>query len=186
MGETANFTIEGRRLSVLPDPLKEWSWELFIPNLGSLIRGVDDEDFVLRCRSATIPSGGLESYEANYMGFKKIIPIKKKMVNSISTELEEFEDQKVLSMIYSWMNIIFNQDPKNLTVGHTNPTMLFRNGYTRNMTLKMYSGTGKILKKKIVFHNTFPSNISEANLTYGGSSGVKFSVEWSFDYWTLD
>jgi hypothetical protein len=184
-----NFTIEGRKFPSMPDPQRSWMWELFIPNIQILPIipkiNFDEDDFIVRCRSTSIPSGGFEHYEANYLGFKKLIPVKKKITNVITTEIEEFEDQKVLKFVYGWMNIIIDQNPKSLFVGHMQPTVIARNIYTRNIVLNMYKFSGDKLSRSIIFHNAWPLNMGDVTLNYADSGTVKYSVEWAFDNWTL-
>lgn len=83
------------------------------------------------------------------------------------------------------MNIIIDQNPKNLFVGHMQPTVIARNIYTRNIVLNMYKFSGDKLSRSIIFHNAWPLNMGDVTLNYVDSGTVKYSVEWAFDNWTL-
>ena len=77
-----NFTIEGRKFPSMPDPPKIMDVGTFIPNIQILPIipkiNFDEDDFIVRCRSTSIPSGGL-NIMSNYLGFKKLIPVKRKL-----------------------------------------------------------------------------------------------------------
>lgn len=181
-----SFVIEGRKLANIPDPQRQWLWELYISNIQSLKLGVDEEDMIIRCKSVNIPGVSFEAYEAEYMGLKKLIPIKKNLVRKITTEMEETEDLKIAKTLYAWMNKIMSHDPKDIFVAHTNPQYFLRNMFTKNILIRMYSYDGKTLDKSVVLHNAWPSNVEDATLSYAGNESVKYTIEWSFDYWTLE
>lgn len=182
-----SFLIEGR----FPDQevQRSWLWEIFIPNISTLPipnLSIDEEDIIIRAKSVVQPGFSFDIFEAQHMGFKKQIPIKKNITNKIPVELEEFQDRKVLKLLYGWSNFIFSQDPRDLFVGNSSPIAITRNIYTKNIVLKQYAYNGAELDKSIVLLNAWPSNMSDLNLSYNSNESVKYNVEFSFDDWYLE
>lgn len=193
-----NFTIDGTRLSSFKDVQKTYLWNIFIPNIQLLSTSnvlpvpkdlIDEEDILLRARSVTIPGGGFESVETNFMGFKQYFPIKLKQTNTITTELEEFEDQKVSKLLYNWKNKIINQNPLSPFAGNSSLLTPMKKapivGYSRNIQLRCYGTDGHELEQKIVCYNAYPADVQDVSLSYHSSDSVKYNVTWQFDYWVI-
>ena len=172
----ANFTAAGR-LKDLPDIQKNYMWELFIPSIEDL----DQDDMVIRCRTASIPGRTIAPIESNFMGTKQFYPGKSKYTGNLAIQLEEFEDQKVHQALHSWMQSIFDYDPKSGTAGQSKAAG--KNDYSVDVTLKLYKGDGSDVDKKIRFYNCWPTSVGDAALDYAGPDSVKYDVTFQFDYW---
>lgn len=183
------FNIEGRRLSYLThDPQRQWLFEVIISNIENLIPkfNINEDDIIIRCKTISIPNITFDVYESNFLGFKKAIPIKKNNTNTVVTEIEEFEDQKVHKLLYNWSNLIFHQNPMMHFSNNSDVFLQERNKYTRNIILKMYKLNGQRLDYTIKFMNAWPSKVNDTQLGYEQDGQVKFNVEWNFDYWIME
>ena len=198
MSNKTSFAIDSSRLASIKDPQRNYLWQIYIPNIQLLstsnllplpINLIDEDDVTIRCRTVTIPGGGFEKVETNFLGFKQYFPIKIKQTSTIVTELEEFEDQKVSKLLYNWKNKIINQDPLNPTAGNASPLTPFKKapliGYTRNIHIRCFTYDGEELDQKIIMHNSWPENVEDVSLSYGNSESVKYHVTWAFDYWKI-
>lgn len=174
----ANFTIDGR-MKNLPDIQRQYNFELLVPNIGDF----DQDDMILRVRTATIPSRAVEVIESNFMGMKQFFPGKALFTNTLVVQYEEFEDQKVTTQLYDWQQKLFDVDPDSRTAGSGQESG--KRNVTRDISLVMYGYNGKKLKKKIVFYNAFVENVGDSALGYANNESVKYDVTFRFDYWKL-
>jgi len=187
-----NFTIEGRRLANLPDLQKTWMWEWVVMDANKIDSVISDsEDLIIRCRTASIPSRGTEVMESNFMGMKQYFMGKPVIESNISTTFEETEDQKVMHFLYAWRQAMFNVNPVEGGDGIANVGMpgasLFdkKRNLAKTCYLKMYKSEGTLLPYMIKFVNTWPENVDAVSLDYGSNEGVKYNVNWKFDFWQL-
>ncbi len=192
----SNFTIEGRKLATAPDIQRTWLWEWVIPEIGDIAPdGFDLEDLIIRCRSTSIPSRGNEVIESNFMSMKQYFMGKPIIESTITTQFEEFEDQKIMQFLYSWRQAIFNIGPKESDsidsvtklVGDPGSAALGskRKGLSKTCYLKMYAFNGDLLPYSIKFINAWPENVEGVSLDYAGGESVKYNVTWRFDFWQL-
>jgi len=188
-----NFTIEGRRLAKVGDVQRNWLFELVIPGIASIAPGiVDVEDFIIRCRTATIPSRGNEVIESNFMSMKQYFMGKPIIEPTFTTTLEEFEDQKVMKFIYSWRQAITNIHPDLNSVtpiqGPVPGAAAFpakRMGLSKTAFLRMYKFDGSLMENQIEFINMWPENVDAVTLDYAGTEAIKYNVTWRSDFWRL-
>jgi hypothetical protein len=195
-----NFTIEGRKLKI--DPIKSWLWEVIILNTKTLMASMNsssaniknfisalsmnEEDLINRCRSVTIPSVEIETYTSNYLGFKKVHPLKKKFSDIATCEYESFEDRKEYTFFYNWMNLIIEQNPKMINVGGTGLAIVDRSLFTRNIMIKQYKGNGDSVVNNFILYNAYPIKIADIPMSYENTTSVKFAVDFAYDNWTLE
>jgi len=180
-----NTTIEGRAKQ-LPDIQRTWNWELMIPGIGNVTKGImkNDEDLIIRVRSAVIPSRGNEPIESNFMGMKQFFPGKPTFENSFAVTIEETENQIALKALTAWQDNTFDISPTSPTGGSS--SKLLKRQLTKDVFLLMYKYNHKIMEKKIHFYNAFIQNVDSVSLDYTDNSSVKYSVTFQFDFWTLD
>jgi len=190
-----NYTIDGRKLATVGDPQRQWLWELVIPNVALIAPDTftESEDFIVRIRSAGIPSMGIEPMESNFMAMKQFFMGKPTFETNITTMMEEFEDQKVMKFLYAWRQRMFNigpiggvsvTQPVNPIAGASLlPTK--RSGLATTMYLNMYGYDGRDLEYKIQFINAWPESVAQVSLDYTSNESIKYSVNWKFDYWKL-
>jgi hypothetical protein len=180
-----NLTIEGRA-KVLPDIQRNWMWELQIPGIGDVTNGImgNDEDLVIRARTAVIPSRGNEPIESNFIGMKQFFPGKPTFGHSFAVTIEETENQIVHQALTAWQNLVFNISPKDPTGGAS--LAPFKRAATKDIYLLMYKYNQYPIEKKIHFYNCFIQNIDDVSMDYTGNESVKFTATFQFDFWTLD
>lgn len=176
-----NLTLEGR-LKQLPDVQRSWMWELYIPNVNTIPNaGLTEEDITIRTRTASLPERGNETIESNFMGFKQFFPGKATFGNSMSTTIEETEDQKVSKFLYAWRQYILDVNPNSITAGASGA--LTKRQATRNMYILQYKYSGTVMEKKIQLFNAWPQAVAAVTLDMNGTEQIKFDVTWQFDYW---
>jgi len=175
----ANFSIDGR-MKDLPDIQRAYMFELFIPDIGDWVQ----DDMIVRCKTAVIPSRGNQPIESFFMGMKQHHPGQPLFGHTLSIEIEELEDQKALKALYDWSQRIFDVNPKSVTAGQSKePT---NNDISRDITLKMYKHDGTTLEKSVKFYNAFLENVDDATLGYANNESVKYNATFRFDYWLLE
>ncbi len=173
------FTIEGRRLSQLPDVQKVWMWELIVPTDGVMNdSGAIDDDLIIRCRSAVIPGRSTEVITSDFMGMKQYFPSRPSFPGSFGVTYEETEDQRIRKAMEEWQQKIYNTE----SGGSTRP---FKRQLTRNITLLMYQGDGEPLEKKVQFMNAWPIDVPDVALSYSDAGQVTYSVTFQYDFWKL-
>jgi len=175
-----NFTIEGR-LKGLPDPQRDFLWEVTILNFD--LGDSSPEDLTLRAKNISIPGRSNEPIETYFYGHKQKFSGRSAFSNQISIQFEETEDQKILRTFYHWFQKINNTDP--LQPFATLSTTLTKRQYAKRMFLTMYKYNGEEVRNKIEFVNVFPESIADVALDMTSNAAVKYDVQFSYDYWTL-
>ena len=171
----------------LPDIQRNYMWKVFIPDIDKVSNGkIDPADFGLRCRTAAIPSRGVEPIESFFLGMKQMFPGKPLLTNTLILTVEEFEDQKGIISMYEWMENIFSIDPKS---GHGGSSKFaLKKDYATDVLIRSYRQKGEQdeLDKTVVLKGAWPSNIDEVPLDYAAQESVKYTVTFTFDTWQLD
>ena len=168
------FTAEGR-LKNLPDIQRSYMWELFIPSIEEL----DMDEMIVRVRNVQIPGRAITPIESYFMGTKSFYPGRTEYTGTFTTNIEEFEDQKVYVALNSWQELIFNYDQGQQLAPSKNDVI-------RNISLIMYRANGDKMEKKIVFHNAWPQGLADATLDYTAGESVKYDVTWQYDFWRIE
>jgi len=180
----ANFTINGRAYKY-PDIQRTFMWQLFIPNLSSVVAS-GPENLLVRCRSISIPQRSNEAITSNFMGTRQFFPGKADPGGgTVSISFEETEDMVIQNLMYEWQQKIFNTNPDSLVTAGKSQRPLKRM-YVADMFLIMYSYSGIPLRKRIKFHNAWVQQVSEVSLSYDSGEAVKYEVTFQYDYWTLE
>jgi hypothetical protein len=167
------FTSESR-LRNLPDISKTYMWELFIPSIAEL----EMDDMVVRVRNTQIPGRTITPIESFFLGTKTFYPGRTEFTNSVTMQIEEFEDQKVLTSFNSWQELIFNYDE-----GQQGAES--KRDIVRDVELLMYAGDGSKLEKKIIFKNAWPQSIADSALDYTGNESIKYDITLQYDFWRV-
>jgi len=190
-GSPINFTI-GHRTAALPDIQKDFMWQVLIPGISKVAPSatLDLEDLLIRCRSVSIPGRTTEAIKSSFMGTEQFFAGRVTPGGTVTIEFEDTEDMLIASIFYEWQQAIFNINPKSpLTAGKSQRASKTGfpggDGYVLPISLLMYKYDGTLIDKSIMFHNAWVQGVSEVSLTYEGSSSVKYSVTFQFDYWTL-
>jgi hypothetical protein len=173
-----SFHIDGR-ISKDKDIQRAYQFELEIDSLGDL-----KQDFTYRCRSATIPGRGNDPIVSTFMGQDRYYPGRPTWGgNTLSVEIEEYDDQVGLKALQSWHEKMFISDPKDDNGGVAMAAK--RKGYTRDIKLKMYKYNGEPMDKCIVFYSCFLETVGEVSLNYTSNDSVKYTAGFKWDYWLL-
>jgi hypothetical protein len=169
-----SFSYEGR-LKNLPDPQKVWMWELYIDIPRGIQTDVVSEDLLLRARTVVIPGRTINPIESNFMGTKAFFPGKTEFTGQVSTSLEEREDQKIHSLLNSWMQYMFDWI-SGLQQGANKQDLV------SDMIIKPYKSNGQPLPNTIKLYNCWPQAIADVSLDYAGAEFVRYEVTWQYDY----
>lgn len=179
-----NFHIEGRQ-KIMKDLQRNFLFNVSIPEISKIVTSVkDEEEFTVRAKTASIPDKAIIPIESYFMGMKSIYQGRAEITNSLTIDLEETEDQKILKTFYEWQNKIFNTSDLTNESGHSLVNGK-RDGGTTTIYLKMYKYNGELTENMIKFVNAWPSAISEVGLDFAGNEAIRFAVTFSFDYWDL-
>ena len=156
-----------------------------IPTIGSGANYIlIEEDFIIKCRSASIPNKAFGSIETSYMGHKKVFPSKVEFSNTVSVTYEENERQSIKRFFDDWQWTIYNSDF--FSGGNAGNAIYNRDNYTANLQLAFYAYNGIGLEKNIIFYNCWPKEVSEVSVSYdGGSEAIKYTVTFAYDFWEL-
>jgi hypothetical protein len=169
-----NFSYAGR-LTNLPDPQKVWMWELYVNIPRGINTSVESDDLLLRARTVTIPGRQINPIESNFMGTKAFYPGKTEFTGQITTSLEEREDQKVHSLLTSWMQYIFDWND-GIQKGANKQDLV------STMIIKPYKSNGKVMPNSHKIYNCWPQAIADVSLDYAGTDIVRYDVTWQYDY----
>lgn len=156
-----------------------------IPSIGAVANYLlVEEDFIVKCRSASIPNKSFETIETSFMGHKKIFPSKPTFSNTLDVEYEEVERQSIKVFFDDWQWAIYDSDfTSSSTMGNST---FGRNKYSTNIQLSFYAYNGIGLDKSIVFYNAWPKEIKEVGVSYGGAAdSIKYNISFAYDYWEL-
>jgi len=166
------------------DPAKTYAWEMSFPDIGTVTDSIPtDEDFIIRCRNAVIPSKGNEKIQTDFFGMKAFYAGKPTFTNAITLLLEEFEDEMITKGLYEWNENVFSTSPLSPQAGNSKKAS--KSGYSINGFLSLYSQDGKVLDKKWKLYNVFPETVDDVSLDYAGNDSIKYSLTLSFDYFDL-
>jgi len=177
-----NFTIEGRGKNQA-DIQRNFLWQFWIPQLPQLASQLTFDEIIMACKSIAIPGRTIDLYETYFYGQKQLFPITQSFDNKISITLEEREDQKVYKTITNWMQSICSSDPYSPTA--TLSSFIIKKQYAVDVWLKLYKYNGSEMDSAIRFRNAYPTNLSEVSLDYNSNESVKFSVEFTYDYYQV-
>jgi len=174
-----NFTVDGR-MKGLPDIQRAFMFELLIPDIGDWIQ----DDMVVRCKTAVIPSRGNTPIESVFGGMKQYYAGQPLFTSTLTVEIEEHEDQKALQSLYDWQQKIYDVNPNSPRGGAQQGGG--KADITRDISLKMYKYNGDNMPKSVKFYNAFIENVDDAALGYATNESVKYNVTFRFDYWLLE
>jgi hypothetical protein len=176
----SKFHLEDR-LKGLPDIIRNYNWELLIPEIGKVSKNAIEDDLIVRCKSVSIPERGVQKIESSFMGMKQYFPGMSNFGHTLAVTFEETSDLKVTSIFNDWANILFDirSGSKSGGVGQVEK----KRDATLDLYLRLYNYDGKILDKSIKVVNTFIENQDAIALDYTSNDSVKVNVTFSYDFW---
>ena len=166
------------RLSALDDIQRNFYFELVMPDIGKFT-SLNQEDLIVRCKTAAIPGKSIDIIESYFMGMKQLFPGRVSFPNEMTTQIDETEDQKVYLAIRQWQNLIFSTD-KTAKLGHATVTGKL-NMMSQMAYLKMFKYDGTATPYSIQFVNLWPKDIQDADLDMKSSDKISYSVKWAYD-----
>ena len=191
--------------TIATDPARSFMWTVSIPttliqniiknspktqgfsNLGGIADKIlMGEDFLVKCRGASIPSKSIPPIATSFYGQKRLFPSKTEFSNVLDLDFEETEAQTFKSFFDNWQSLIHNANFHNNPIGkigHSSVTSLY---YMGDIKVSLINYNGMLQNKSIVFYNCWPREVKEYGLTYGSNEIIKYSVSLSFDYWQLN
>ena len=156
-----------------------------VQSLGGLSdKLLAEEDFLIKCRSATIPSKVMDDISTHFYGQKRVMPLKVSYSNVLECEFIETERQTFKKFFDEWMTVIYDANFRSNNFAANRS--LSTSDYMTNLILSFKGYSGIPLDKNITFFNCWPKNINEVNVRYDGSEAIKYVVSFSFDYWQLE
>jgi hypothetical protein len=160
------------RIKNLPDIQRTFMWELFIPSIAEL----NTDEMVVRIRNVQLPGRTIAPIESYFMGTKAFYPGRSEYTGTFTTQIEEFEDQKVHQAIHSWQELMFSYEQGKQGVAS-------KNDLVKPISLIMYKANGEKLPKKVIFQNAWPQAMADVTLDYSTAESVKYDITWQYDYW---
>lgn len=178
-----NFTVEGR-LGAIADIQRNFLFELIISDVGKMTNGkIDQENLIIRTKTAAIPGRGSEEIESFFMGLSQFFPGRPTIPKKLQVSIDETEDSLVTSALYAWRQKIFDIDPASATAGYSQAAN--KRAMSTTAILRMYKYNGVKLPNDIVFTNLWPSECPDVELAMTGNEKVAYSVTFTYDYWLL-
>jgi len=178
------FTIEGR-MKGMADIHRNWLFEVSIPQIANIVPSVSDEEqFIIRAKTAAIPDRTNTPIESYFKGMKQWFPGRSEFGSTMVVGFEETEDQKILTALYDWQNIIFNIKAEDADAGHSLAPSK-RDGQTTDVFIKMQKYDGSDMNNIVRLVNGWPTSVGEAALDMAGNEAVRYECTFQFDYWDL-
>jgi hypothetical protein len=179
-----NFHIEGR-MKNQRDIQHDFMFEVCIPNIASIVSSVkDDEPFILRAKTASIPDRSNTPIESYFMGMTQYFPGRLTLGSTLNVDFEEGQDQVMTKALYDWQDRIFNIDELSDNGGHAMADGK-RNGLSTDIYVKMYKYNGDLMENMIRCYNAWPTSVGESPLDMSSNNAVRRSVIFQFDFWKL-
>lgn len=171
-----NFTILGREGFVdYPDVQRDWTWVAEFQSKEGLVTSVGEEGLLIRCKSISIPQGGINPLESNFYGAKQYFASKPLLGHTVNCMFEETEDLFVQKLFYNWRQQIYD-----ITTGGSQVNS--KKDYST--TLKLYlTKYNKAPNGCILFENLFPTNLTDIALSYDSDNKINVNVTFNFDRW---
>lgn len=196
-----NMSIYTTELNTLPDVAKNYLFQaIIVPEAGTPLAKLFEQiggsqQFMLRCRKASIPKKSFEgNFEIHYMGSKKKFPGKAVVDGEMTLEFNEHQDLVTSHMLHAWQNLIYdqsiNEDGGDIT---SNGTQLsggsvsnYLKDYTAKIQIVLYDSTKKRrLPYGWVCYQCWPNDVSEVSLDATGSEAVARSVTFTYNTWQM-
>lgn len=151
------------------DPQLAYMWEVSFRGVGS--EGA--ENIKVFAQSTGIPAIMTESIKRRYMGKEYTYAGKDNSPKIFRVTFWDSQSLEVYHYFQKW-KYIMNDPEGGLGVSPSN--------YMREISLKLLDTTGKNVVEEFVFSQCFPTEISEATLSYEVSAPMTFDVIFSFNH----
>jgi hypothetical protein len=186
---TPNFTVEGR-LSTIDDLQRNFMFEVTIPNIAQMVgvaSGITPaglmEGMTIRTKTCSIPGRGNDEIESFFMGMKQFFPGRPTFSNKLALQIDETEDQYVLTALTAWRNRIFDIRQTSDHSGYSHAAN--KRQLSTTIVLRQYKYDGTKLPNDIEFINAWPQEVGDVELAMAGNEKVTFNASFTYDFWRL-
>lgn len=192
-----NMSVYTTAINTFPDLAKNYLFQVIIvpeegTPLAQLFKSIGGtEQFMLRCKSASIPGMTFEGeFDTHYMGTKKSFPGKAKVDGEMTLKFDEFQDLITARMLHGWQNLIhnvsINEDGGDITdfgaqyAGGAISNYL--KDYSAKIQVVVYDSTKKNrLPYGWVCYQCVPQNVAPMELDMEGSSKLQPNVTFHYN-----
>jgi hypothetical protein len=168
-----------QRISKSKDILRQYLFEVRIPTPPGLKNAWDEDDMVIRVRTAQIPARGNEPIQSDFFGMKRFYHGKVNYENTLTLQIEEYDDTKSMLRFEQWNNLLTDMNHKQNS-GAAKDT---RDQLISDIELITYKANGHETEAHVTLYNAFISNVATVSLAYGVNESVKYEVVFTYDYW---
>lgn len=176
------------KLSNLQDLAKQYLFQVVFywdgdSNLANII---DQEDFMIKARTASLPQKSFSELDTQYMGTKLIYPGKATISGDFEVQWDEFQDLTISTTLHRWSNMIMNQGFANDIGGSTNLTTggaigNFAREYCATVEVVLYDSTlNTPLGFKWRLYRVWPKTIANVQLDQNGEGKITRSCTFSY------
>lgn len=192
-----NMSVFTSVINTLPDLAKNYLFQVIIvpedgTPLADLFKSIGGNDqFMLRCKSATIPGKSFDGeFETHYMGSKKTYPGKAKVDGEMTLKFDEFQDLITSRMLHAWQNLIFEQSINEDGGDVTSTGLQFSGGsisnylkdYTAKIQVVLYDSTKKKrLPYSWICYQCWPNNVNEVSLDMASQEKIEQNVTFKYN-----
>lgn len=190
MALSNNMNVFTTSIKNKPDLAKNYLFQvIFEYESGSALSTIiGTEDFMLRAKTAVLPTKQFSELTTEYMGSKIVYPGKATVAGTFEVTFDEFQDMYISQALHRWQNLLYNQGFQNdFDLGGIT-------GGAASNFLKDYSATVRVvlwdsaLKNKLPieykFYYVWPHDVGAANL--GQESSEKITRSVTFQYSTYE
>ena len=166
--------------NLLGEPLKQYSWEVVIPDPPALLIPVT-LGFSIRARGASIPGSGNEAFQTRWGPFTYNHTGKRTYPRRLGLRFEEGYKFPILPMLAFWNDLIFSESTG---VGFPQKNL------TSNMWIRLLGPemepTGIQPTSTIHVYSAFPVEVPDSPLDYASPTQVFYDVTFAYDYWRYE
>lgn len=196
-GQHGNMNVFTTNIAQGIDLAKKYLFQVVIdfdgPLATMLKERINQDDFIFRAKSVTIPQKEFSEMTTEYMGTKLIYPGKVNISGDVTINFDEFQDTWVSTAFHTWQqfitntgfrdDIIWNDGNAPLTGGSISN---FANHYCATINIVLYDST---LKKKLPvqwrLYRCWPKTVSSVDLGMEDDGKIQRSVTFSYSHWEV-
>ena len=172
------------------DLAKDYLFNLvFEYEAGSVLSNIiGTDDFIIRAKTASIPSKEFTELTTEYMGSKLVYPGKATVANTFDVTFDEFQDMYISKALHRWQNLMFHQgfqndiDAEGIMGGAIGNKLT---DYCATVRLELWhSDLRTKLPVEYKFYYVWPKTVQQAQL--GAENSNKLQRTCSFQFSTFE
>jgi hypothetical protein len=149
------------------------------------------EHFSILCKAAALPASNIAPIDVPFRG--RIFKVAgDRTFDTWTITIINDEDFAIRKGMENWMRVIAQYadgsgatNPGGTNDGYMRKAKVEQLGRSASSTGNSASGGGLVVKATYEFHDIFPTNISQIDLSYDTSDTIEeFTVEFQVQYWT--